>query len=193
MSRQRSRFTPPSRRPAPKKSLTKKELQDSLLSLAEQAEDEISATHIRKLADSINSNSFVPYDAELTASTVSPTNVAVQPRPPEKDPLLAAIVGKEPPVEKPSLEAVQKAKAKPKVDGAEMSGQEPKTPQELAKAYEDALAGKESKPAMELVESSAMLQAESLLKMDSRPPVQLAGLSKPVPGQVWESFRKFVK
>jgi hypothetical protein len=48
---------------------------------------------IHKLVEAISTNSFIPFDAEVTVTTTAQTDVVVQPKPPEKDAVLAAILG----------------------------------------------------------------------------------------------------
>ena len=156
-----------------------------------------------KLAESISVNSLVPFDAEITVSTTQQTTVVTQPKPPEKDPVLAAILGKEKPVEtKPPLEQTQKENNQKFSTGPEDAAQQAqpkppgqKSPQEVQKAYEDALLGIDTKPQMELVESSGMSSAMSMLQMESLPsagPI-LGSPATGNSGQVWGAFKRFVK
>jgi hypothetical protein len=66
---------------------------------------------------------------------------------------------------------------------------------EVQKAMEDAMCGKELPPKVQLVESSSMATAQSLLQME--PIAGGAPLLGPPPsgpsGRVWEAFKPFAK
>lgn len=184
--------------------MTQESVATELKSLGERMKGDPSLAQwtrlVEKLSEAVSTNSLVPFDAEITVSTTQQTNVVVQPKPPEKDPILAAILGKEPPVvNRPSLEQVQQknnqANTSSETQLAKENLPKPPTPQDVQRAMEDAMSGKESKPKVELVESSSMSSAMGLFQMESLPasgPL-LGNPSTGPSGQIWGAFKKFVK
>jgi hypothetical protein len=197
----RSRFRKPANEP--KEEVTKESVAGELKRIGESIRGTPDLDRwtkaLENLAEAINCNSTIPFDAEISVSTTRETNVVVQPRPPEKDPVLAAILGKDPPANnKPSLEQVQTQKRQEGGVTPETTGpNQPSvpTPQDVQKAMEAAMNGQESLPKVELVESSSMSSAMGMLQMESLP----AGgplLSNPAVGQsnkVWGAFKKFLR
>jgi hypothetical protein len=111
---------------------------------------------------------------------------------------LAALLGKDPPVStKPPLEQVQAQKNKQAApfDAAQPNQPKVPTPQDVQKAMEDAISGKEIPPKIELVESSGMASAMSMFQMESLPATGPLLGAPPTgsSGGAWRAFGKFVK
>jgi len=143
------------------------------------------ADRLDKLVEGINKNAFVAFDATMSVTTVRDPNVVTQPRPPEQDPVIAAILAKEPP-----QSSTQSSLQTPNVHA-----QNP-TPANIQKAMEDAALGKEAPPKITLVESAGAATAASLLQTGGSSMSGGPLLGAPPSGdttKTWNAFMRFVK
>jgi hypothetical protein len=180
---------------------TKEALETCLRNLASQVQDSAElrpyARTIVKLAEVINTGAFIPIDAELSVSTTAQPNVVTAPLPPEKDPILAAILGKEPP---PPLNPVNKALVMPQLQQQPAAAPARPSPgsTNVQKAMEAAMEGRELLPKVQLVPSTSLSVAAGILQMESAD----AGAGGPLLGspptgtggqQVWSAFKRFFR
>jgi len=176
---------------------TKAALEAHLRNLASQIQDSAElkpyAKTINRLAEVISTNAFIPIDAELSVSTIAQPNVVTAPLPPEKDPILAAILGKEPP---PPLNPVNKALVMPQLQQQPAPAKPAQGPTNVQRAMEAAAAGRELPSKVQLVPSSSLSTAAGILQMEGvdagaggpllwAPPTGSGGQ------QVWAAFKRF--
>ena len=152
-----------------------KKLGEDLKAIAESisADEQLKhyAPHILKMAETVCDKALIPFEGNITVSNTTNTDVITQKMPPEKDPVLAAILGKS----RPHIDPIVQVQNQDK-DGANSGAQKPvEDPEQLKKqqqnnilrAMEDAAAGKPLAPKTELVESTSMANAQSMLGIPS--------------------------
>lgn len=115
------------------------------------------ADRLDKLVEGINKNAFVDFDAVMTVTTTREPEVVTTARPPEKDPVIAAILSKEPPQSSTQATVAMMAHGTP-------VNQPQQTPANVQKAMEAAMLGQDAPPKMTLVESSGAAAAASILQ-----------------------------
>lgn len=156
-----------------------KKLGEDLKAIAESisADEQLKhyAPHILKIAETVCDKALIPFEGNITVSNTTNTDVITQKMPPEKDPVLAAILGKSRPHIDPIVQVQNQDKdgnsnvQKPIEDPLKPSEDQLKKQQQekILRAMEDAAAGKPLAPKTELVESTSMANAQSMLGIPS--------------------------